>query len=550
MASSKSLDPKSGYCSSTRIYHSLRPSVPLPPESAPVSISDAVISFLHSSTGTTSLDSVPAFINSGTGESISYSLFLQQIRSLSSALRRGIPGSPPIRKGDIALILSPSSLRVPVLYFSLLSIGAVVSPASPLLSDSELAHIVSLVKPTVAFAVSSFSPSRLAAVPTVFIDSPEFESLLNGNESDLVDSVVISQSDRAAILFSSGTTGKMKGVEMTHRNLIALISGLYYSPRERKADGPSVPLFTLPLFHVFGMFMMLRAVAMAETSVLLAKFTLEGMLSTVEKYKVTYMPVSPPVVVLLVKSELTEQYDLRSLESIGSGGAALSESVARRFKAKFPWIDCIQGYGLTETCGVAARPFSPEEGERYGSVGHLAEQMQAKIVDPSTNEPLPPGERGELWLKGPTIMKGYIGDEESTKATFSDGWLKTGDICYFDAEGFLYIVDRLKELIKYKGYQVPPVELENVLLSHPQVADAAVVPYPDEVAGQIPMAFIVRQPGSSVTSIEIMDFVAKEVSPYKKIRRVVFIKAIPRSPAGKILRRELVSQAVSASSRL
>ncbi|KAL8154183.1 hypothetical protein V2J09_011943 [Rumex salicifolius] len=544
MASSESIDPKSGYCSSIRIYHSLRPVVPLPPESVSLSVSEAVFSFLHSSAAAAAadLDSVRAFIDSGTGESISYSLFLRQVRSLSVALRRGIRGSPPIRKGDIALVLSPSSLRIPVLYFSLLSIGAVVSPASPLLSDSELAHIVSLVKPTVAFAVSSFSPNRLASasVPTVFVDSPEFQSLLTQYESDRDDAVVISQSDRAAILFSSGTTGQIKGVEMTHRNLIALISGLYHSRPEPKAEGRPVILFTLPLFHVFGFFMMVRAVALAETAVLLAKFTLEGMMSTVERYKVTYMPVSPPVVVLLVKSELTERYDLRSLESIGSGGAALSESIARRFKAKFPWIDCIQ------TCGVVARPLGPEEGERYGSVGRLAEQLQAKIVDPSTGEALPPGQRGELWLQGPIIMKGYIGDEESTKATFSDGWLKTGDICYFDDEGFLYIVDRLKELIKYKGYQVPPVELENVLLSHPQVADAAVVPYPDEEAGQIPMAFVVRQPESSVTGVEIMDF----VSPYKKIRRISFIKAIPRSPAGKILRRELVSQIVSVSPRL
>ncbi|KAK9278395.1 hypothetical protein L1049_027960 [Liquidambar formosana] len=306
------------------------------------------------------------------------------------------------------------------------------------------------------------------------------------------------------------------------------------------------------MFHVFGFFMLVRAVAVGETLVLMEKFDFEKMLRAVEKYRVTYMPVSPPLVVALAKSEVAGKYDLSSLEYLGCGGAPLGKEVSERFAARFPNVDIGQGYGLTETGGGAARHIGQDECKHYGSVGRLAENMEARIVDPVTGEALPPGQKGELWLRGPTVMKGYVGDDEATAATLdSEGWLKTGDLCYFDSDGFLYIVDRLKELIKYKAYQVPPAELEHLLQSHPDIADVAVIPYPDEEAGQIPMAYVVRKPGSNITEAQVMDFIAKQVAPYKKIRRVAFINSIPKSPAGKILRRELVNHALSGvSSRL
>nr|XP_009609463.2 4-coumarate--CoA ligase-like 9 [Nicotiana tomentosiformis] len=217
-----------------------------------------------------------------------------------------------------------------------------------------------------------------------------------------------------------------------------------------------------------------------------------------------------------------------------------------------PDVGCRWGYGLTESTGAGTGMIRPEETDRYGSAGRLADNLEAKIVDPDSGEALPPGKHGELWIRGPTIMKGYVGDKQETSATLkSDGWLKTGDLCYFDSDGFLFIVDRLKELIKYKAYQVPPAELEQLLQSIPEIADAAVIPYPDEEAGQIPMAYVVRKPGSTISESQIVDSIAKQVAPYKKIRRVAFINSIPRSPAGKILRRELIDQAISgASARL
>lgn len=432
--------------------------------------------------------------------------------------------------------------------------GVVVSPANPIGSQSEVAYQVRLCKPAVAFATSATAHKLPNGLTTILLDSPEFLSLIDGSRPGTGPGypVEVNQTDSAAILYSSGTTGRVKGVISTHRNFIALIAGMHAIRLQPDPNEPvvqAVSMFTLPLFHVFGFFMLIRAVSMGETMVLTERFNFEEMLRAVERFKVTSMPVSPPVIVALANSVLAQKYDLSSLRLLGCGGAPLGKEVAERFIRKFPNVEIVQGYGLTESGGGATRMIDPEEAKNYASVGRLAENMEAKIVDPETGEALPPGQRGELWLRGPTVMKGYVGDDKATAETLDkDGWLKTGDLCYFDDEGFIYIVDRLKELIKYKAYQVPPAELEHILQSHPDIADAAVIPYPDEEAGQIPMAYVVRRPGSNITEALVMDFVAKQVSPYKKIRRVSFINSIPKSPAGKILRRELVTLALSSGS--
>ncbi|KAI7981212.1 4-coumarate--CoA ligase-like 9 [Camellia lanceoleosa] len=545
------IDPRNGFCSETKTFHSMRPTVSLPPPTQPLSLIHYTLSLLyHSSTPTTT----PFLIHSSTGLHLTYSDFLRQTKSLSLSLLNSLPSLS--NQNHVAFIIAPPSLQIPVIYFSLLSLGITLSPANPLASQSEITHMIRLCKPVIAFTTSSIA-HKLPSFPlgTILIDSLDFQTMMmnptteNNQHPNL--EIKVEQSDSAAILYSSGTTGRVKGVELTHRNFIALIAGFYYIRRETDDDNPPHPvsLFTLPLFHVFGFFMLIRAAALGETLVLMDRFDFEGMLRAVEKYKVTYMPVSPPLVVALAKSELVAKYDLSSLQLLGCGGAPLGKEVSERFRDRFPGVEIVQGYGLTETGGGATRMLDLDESRRYGSVGRLAENIEAKIVDPATGEALPPGQQGELWLRGPTIMKGYVGDDEATAATLdSEGWLKTGDLCYFDSEGCLYIVDRLKELIKYKAYQVPPAELEHLLQSNPEIADAAVIPYPDEEAGQIPMAFVVRKPGSNVTETQIMDFIARQVAPYKKIRRVGFVNAIPKSPAGKILRRELINHALSAAS--
>ncbi|KAG9138138.1 hypothetical protein Leryth_001376 [Lithospermum erythrorhizon] len=550
----QTIDPKNGYSSATKTYQSLRPNVTLPPLSHPLSITQFALSLLHSTTPT---PTTTAFlIDAATNHHISYTQFFSQTNSLSFSLKTKFPS---LSQKDVAFIICPPSLHVPIIYFSLLSLGIVVSPANPLSSSDEVEHMMKLCKPSIVF--STFEVSKklpYGNIPIVNIESNEFiEMLSEKGNIEIQENGEINQLDSAAILYSSGTTGRVKGVELSHRNFIAVIGGMYDAKYRAENDlgegenGVSVSLFTLPLFHVFGFFMLIRSLALGETLVMLGRFDFEKMLMAVEKYKVTYIPVSPPLVVAMLKSPLVSKYDLSSLKLLGCGGAPLGSEVSEGFRAKFPEVEIVQGYGMTETGGGATRMIGPEETSRYGSVGRLAENMEAKIVDPDSGEALPPGQRGELWLRGPIVMKGYIGDDKATAATLdSEGWLRTGDLCYFDTDGFLYIVDRLKELIKYKAYQVPPAELEHILQSIPNIADAAVIPYPDEAAGQIPMAYIVRKPGSTITEADVMNSVSKKVAPYKKIRRVAFINAIPKSPAGKILRRELVNHAVSGSAKL
>ncbi|CAL1358338.1 unnamed protein product [Linum trigynum] len=536
MASTKT-NPESGFNPTTKTFHSLRPPIHLPQDDAPISVVDYALSIRSASYWP---DSTAALIDSATGQRIPYSDLLKRHKSLSYYLQHVLK----LSRHDVALVICPNCVQVPILYLSLLSIGVVVSPGNPLSTGSEIARLVELSGPTIAFATSSTAHKLpKLRLGTILVDSPEFESMMIRTtfDLDLDHGPQPSQSDVAAILYSSGTTGRIKGVMLTHRNLIgvvALCRSSAVAAGERAS--PPVLLYTVPLFHVFGFIYSLKSVALMETVVMMPRFGLDGMLKAVEEFGVTDVAMAPPVVVAMVKSGSSERYDLSSLKSLVVGAAPLGKDVIAAFKAKFPTVELAQGYGLTELTGPVSRVLGPEESKKWGSVGRLYGLLEAKIVDPETQEVLPPGKQGELWVKGPTTFKGYVGDPEGTiENMIINGWLRTGDLCYFDDQGFLYVVDRLKELIKYNGYQVAPAELEQLLQSHPGVADAAVIPYPDEEAGQLPFACVVRRPGCILDERSVMEFVAKHVAPYKKIRRVAFVNSIPKSPAGKILRKDL-----------
>ncbi|XP_016434984.1 4-coumarate--CoA ligase-like 9 [Nicotiana tabacum] len=526
---SSSSDPNSGFCSKTKTFHSLCPPLLLPPEASPLSAASYALSLQQCSDSTAA-----AFIDSAPGRRISFSEFRTRVISLASSLQNTFR----FPKTDVAIILSPNSTHVPVLYFALLSLGVIVSPANPMSTESELFKQTKLTNPVIAFATSrNFQKLPKLKHGTVLIDSPEFESMMTNTELKF-EPVEVNQSDLAAIMYSSGTTGEVKGVKLTHRNFIAIIANFYAQKQERTS--PAVMLYTVPLFHVFGLHYTLKSVALNETVVVMERFDLRKMLKAVEEFKVTQLVVAPPVVVAMTKGSVTSGYDLSSLVAVGSGGAPLGKDVIQAFSYKFPNTILFQGYGLTETSGTAFRAATTEEMLRGDSVGRLIANTEAKIVDPDTGIALPPGEKGELWIKGPTIMQGYVGDLKTTSETLvPGGWLRTGDLCYIDRHGYLFVVDRLKELIKYKGYQVAPAELEQLLQSHPDIVDAAVIPYPDEEAGQVPMAFVVRRTQSSLDKEQVIDFISKQVAPYKKIRRVAFVSSIPKNPSGKILRKEL-----------
>eukprot|EP00258_Populus_trichocarpa_P050111 XP_024466130.1 4-coumarate--CoA ligase-like 9 isoform X2 [Populus trichocarpa] len=544
------IDPKSGFCSKTNTYHSLRPHLQLPPITTPVSATEYAISLLLYSFP--SPPQTTALLDAVTGRRISFPELIHFTETLASSLLNRFR----LKKGDTAFILSPNSIHIPILYLSLFSLGVVISPSNPLSSEQEILHQTNLSKPVIAFVTSQTAHKIPYSVKkTILLDSPEFESLMTSQTQGTVNGlerVRVYQSDPAAILYSSGTTGRFKGVLLTHRNFISMLAATI-ATRGVKNKITAVTLCTVPYFHAYGFVYCLRLAAMGNTLVSMGRFDLSAMLSAIQDYRVSHVAVAPPVVVAMVKNVgAMDGYDLSSLEVVACGGAPLRKSVLELFKERFPNVHIAQGYGLTETTARIFATVGPKESEVIGATGKLISNCQAKIVDPDTGVSLPPFSPGELWVRGDTIMKGYIGDDKATAATLdSGGWLRTGDLCYIDNEGFLFFVDRIKELIKCKGYQVAPAELEHLLQSNPDIIEAAVIPYPDEEAGQVPVAFVVRQNGSIIDESKIKDFVARQVAPYKRLRRVMFIESLPRNATGKVPKKELINLALSnATSKL
>ncbi|KAK6931296.1 AMP-binding enzyme, C-terminal domain [Dillenia turbinata] len=540
IATISSIDPNSGYCSNTKVYHSLRPSAPLPPDPAFLSLSDYIFSQLEKNP---SLKTAIALIEAATGNSVSYPEFIQRVKNLARYLQNKVG----LSKGDVAFILSPNSIHIPILYFSLFHLGVVISPANPMNTTLEISRQVELSKPVIAFATSAIC-QKLPRLfyPTILLDSHEFFLMMTTPMStNSLKITKIGQSELSVILYSSGTTGKCKGVEITSRTWTAMTSAAMKVSRSNNKQ--VVGLCVVPYFHSFGFGCCVKAVATMETMVVMERFDLRLMMRTIEKFNVTNIAVAPPVVVAMTRSERgVGGYDLSSLKVVSSGGAAIQKVALDKFVKLFPGVQLSQSYGMTELGCAVAQTISPNESKMLGSVGRLAPNCRAKIIDPDSGVCLPPLQQGELWIKSPTIMKGYVDDEEATAATLnSEGWLRTGDLFYIDNNGFLFFVERIKELIKYKGYQVPPAELEHLLHSHPEIDSAAVIPYPDEEAGQIPVAFVVRRPCGNIQESQIRDFIAKQVAPYKRIRRVYFVDSIPRNATGKTLRKDLIRLAVS-----
>jgi Acyl-CoA synthetases (AMP-forming)/AMP-acid ligases II len=337
---------------------------------------------------------------------------------------------------------------------------------------------------------------------------------------------------------------------LTHQNLVANMAQIRPLLAIRSDDKI---LAVLPFFHIYGMTVLLNAALQARaTLVVMPRFDLTAFLDCIQEHRITYGFVAPPVAVALAKHPLVDQYDVSSLRVILSGAAPLDAELGTAVAERLS-VRVLQGFGMSELSPVSH--CMPVDGgqELFGEVAPLSScgwpvpNTSNKIVDPATGKEVAYptqglSEPGELWVKGPNVMTGYLGNEEATTTTIdSDGFLHTGDLAQVDHAGRVFIVDRLKELIKYKGYQVPPAELEALLLTHPAVADTAVIGVTDDDGEEIPKAFVVRRPDTDVTADEVIEFVARRVAPYKKVRRVEFIDVIPKSASGKILRKDLRS---------
>jgi acyl-CoA synthetase (AMP-forming)/AMP-acid ligase II len=334
---------------------------------------------------------------------------------------------------------------------------------------------------------------------------------------------------------------------LTHRNLV---SNMVQTTAFMTRLGPeSRTLAAVPFFHIYGIQIVLNQSLFAGGMVVtLPRFELTSFLRAVSRYRIDRLPVAPPVLVMLAKEAVVEEFDLSSVRYLSSGAAPLDEEVIELVHKR---LGCHvrQGYGMTELSPASHAVPDHRTDIPTGAVGLTVPNMVCRVVDPETGQDAAPGEPGELWCKGPNVMKGYLDDPAATADILdADGFLHTGDMVVHDERGVFTVVGRLKELIKYKGHQVPPAELEAVLLGHPGIADAAVVGVPDVAVGELPKAYVVRQPGSALDADDVVAYVAARVAPYKRIRLVEFIDAVPKSASGKILRRELAAARPQAAS--
>ncbi|HKU73533.1 MAG TPA: AMP-binding protein [Pyrinomonadaceae bacterium] len=482
----------------------------------------------------------PALIEGPTGRKVSYKQLADSISIAAYNLRqRGF------KKGEVFGILSPNCPEYAIAFHAVATLGGIVTPINPLYTPYEIAH--QLKDSGARFLVTVPSCVEKAAAGAeyanidelfVFGEAPNatpFASLLvdNGRAEQVA---INAREDLVALPYSSGTTGLPKGVMLTHYNLVANLrqmEGLCYFYES------DTLICVLPLFHIYGLVVVLNmGLYTGATIVTMPRFELESFLKAVQDYDVTLAHLVPPIVLSLSKNPIVDNYKLPNLKTIFSGAAPLGEELTR---ACMDRLGCSvrQGYGMTETSPVTHSSPAPPYQVKFGSVGVPAPNTECKIIDLETGEPLGPNERGEVCVRGPQVMTGYLNNPDATAQTIdADDWLHTGDIGYADEDGHFFIVDRAKELIKYKGFQVPPAELEAVLLTHPCVADAAVIPYPDDEAGEVPKGILVLR--ERIEPEAILQFVAERVAPHKRIRYLEFVDTIPKSPSGKILRRVLV----------
>jgi acyl-CoA synthetase (AMP-forming)/AMP-acid ligase II len=476
---------------------------------------------------------------------------------LAAAIRRTAGGlaARGLAKGDRIAIYSPNTITYPVAFHGAAYAGGVVTTVNPTYTPEELTSQLRDSKARFLITLGPFlEKAREAAdaaggIEEIFTfdgapGSTSFAKLMAVSElGDAKRPKIDPSKDLVALPYSSGTTGISKGVMLTHRNLVANMVQLKGTDSLCRAITERDNLMAvLPFFHIYGLGVIMNyALSRGATLVVMQRFDLEQFLGAIQEHRVTFAHLVPPILVALAKHPLVDQYDFSSLEGIMSGAAPLGGELAQAVEER---LGCVvgQGYGLTETSPVTHTAPNQRKGQTpYDAIGPSLPNTEIQIVDPETGQSLGPGERGEVWIRGPQVMVGYFGQPGATAATIDDeGWLHTGDIGLVDENGLCRIVDRVKELIKYKGYQVAPAELEAILLTHPSIKDAAVVRSPDEEAGEVPKAFVVSD--GSLTEDDVMSFVAEHVSPQKKVRRVEFVDSIPKSPSGKILRRVLVER--------
>jgi acyl-CoA synthetase (AMP-forming)/AMP-acid ligase II len=502
-----------------RVLRSPYPAVDIPD----VSLSEYVLG------GAAARGDKPALIDGATGAVTTYAEFAGQVTRSAAGL-----AAEGIGPGDRVGLLGPNTPSWAVAFHAVVSLGAIVTPINPLLTPAEVAKQLGIAGARAVIVAEALR----GALAESGIDEVHALDALPAGDGEPGAPAADPASDLAVLPFSSGTTGISKGVMLTHRNLVANMEQIRAVHRIGADD---VLVGLLPFFHIYGQTVVVNlGLAQGATIVTMPRFDMGGFLDLLERHRVTRAHVAPPVVLGLAKAPGVEGREL-ALRVVISGAAPLDADTANRASERLG-APVRQGYGMTEASPVTHFAADEElEAQDPGAIGRLVGNTEGRLVDPETGEDAD-GD-GEIWIRGPQVMRGYLGDEDATRETLTeDGWLRTGDVARLEEGDVWRIVDRVKELIKYKGYQVPPAELEALLLGHPDVADAAVVPIPDEAGGEAPKACVVPA-GEGLDADALMAWVAERVAPYKRIRAVEIVEEIPKSASGKILRRLLRDRA-------
>jgi len=489
----------------------------------------------------------PAFIDGPSGRTLTYGQLAGAINKVAATLSQKGFG-----KGDVFAIYCPNLPEYAIIFHAVATLGGVNTTVNPLYTVEELVKQLNDSKARFLLTVPPFLDKALeaagkSAVEEVFVlgeadGATPFSALMTAEGSP--PPVAIDPAEDLIVLpYSSGTTGLPKGVMLTHRNLVANTCQTLGAEGFAGFTEDDTIIAVLPFFHIYGMIVIMSmGLVVGATLVTMPKFDMEEFLGVMQDRGVTVAPLVPPIVLGLAKHPVVDNYDLSKLRLIFCGAAPLGEQVSNEAGQR---LKCMvaQGYGMTEASPVThISPTDPDK-VKAGSAGRVIPNTEVQLVDVASGKAVGVGDTGELWIRGPQIMKGYLNNPGETAASIdAEGWYKSGDIGTVDAEGNFFIVDRVKELIKYKGMQVAPAELEALLLSHPDVADVAVIPKPDEEAGEIPKAFIVLKPEAQAAAEDIMAFTSEHVAPHKRVRAVEFIDQIPKSASGKILRRFLVEK--------
>ncbi|MEU2282024.1 4-coumarate--CoA ligase family protein [Streptomyces sp. NPDC013178] len=488
----------------------------------------------------------PALVDGTDGTTLTYEQVDRFHRRIAAALAEA-----GVRKGDVLALHSPNTIAFPTAFYAATRAGATVTTVHPLATAEEFAKQLGDCAARWIVTVSPLlQTARRAAeiaggVEEIFVcdSAPGHRSLIDMLASAAPEPQVDIDptADVAALPYSSGTTGVPKGVMLTHRQTATNLAQL--EPAISAGPGDRI-LAVLPFFHIYGLTALMNApLRRGATVVVLPRFDLETFLAAIQHHRITGLYVAPPIVLALAKHPAVAQYDLSSLKYVISAAAPLDADLAAACSQRLNLPPVGQAYGMTELSpGTHVVPLDAMHDAPAGTVGKLIAGTEMRIVsldDPDKD--LGAGETGEILIRGPQVMKGYLGRPDATAAMIdTDGWLHTGDIGRVDENGWLFVVDRVKELIKYKGFQVAPAELEALLLTHPGIADAAVVGEYDDDGNEVPHAYVVRQPTApGLAEGEVAMYVAERVAPYKRVRHVTFIDAVPRAASGKILRRQL-----------